>query len=283
MSLTPLCARREPHFTLHHQTELADNYTWLRQKESPEVIAYLSDETAYAESYMQPTKGLQGALYEEMLSHIQETDTSVPYRDGHWLYYTRTVKGLQYAIHCRKASETSPEVVVLDVNELAKGKAFMSLGASSVSPDGNLLAYSTDETGFRQYTMHVRDLRTGVDLLDTAERVGSIVWAADSRTLLYSVEDAETKRQHRIYRHELGAKVEEDALVYEEMDERFNVGIGRTRDRKYLLLELGSHTTMEYRFLPAAEPMNEFRMIAPRVDEQEYFPEHWDGFFFIFG
>ncbi len=286
MSLTeihPPIARREPHSVRYHETDLQDDYHWLRDKSSPEVIAYLTGETAYAEAFLQPTKKLQDSLYEEMISHIQETDISVPYRDGDWLYYTRTVKGLQYPIHCRRSAlaDDSPETALLDVNELAKGKPYMALGAMSVSPDGNLLAYSTDETGFRQYTMHIRDLRTATDLPDSAERVGSIVWASDSQTLFYSIEDETTKRHHQIYRHSLGMSTTSDPCIYQEEDERFNVGLGRTRDRKFLLLEIGSHTTTEYRFLPTAEPTSSFQLIAPRIEEQEYYPDHRNSFFYI--
>jgi len=157
----------------------------------------------------------------------------------------------------------------------------MSVGGMAVSPDGNLLAYSTDSTGFRQYTLHIRDLRTGVDLPDTAERVGSLTWAADSLTLFYSTEDETTKRMDHIFRHTLGTPAAQDEVVLHEPDERFNLGIGKTRDGQYLMIEAASHTTNEYRFLAATEPTGNFSVIAPRLDEQEYYPEHRDGLFFI--
>jgi len=276
--------------TLHGIT-LQDDYRWLREKESPEVIAYLNAENAWTAAAMAPTEALQQKLYAEMLSHIKETDESVPYRMGDWFYSTRTVEGSQYAIHCRRAAASSelnspfdpaqPEQVILDVNLLAEGKPFMSVGSMAVSPDGNLLAYTTDPTGFRQYTLHIRDLRTMRDMTDTAERVGSLAWAADSRTLFYSTEDETTKRQDRIFRHTLGTPVAEDALVLHEEDERFNIGIGRTRDGQYLMIEAGSHTTSEFRFLSTADPAGEFRVIAPRMDDQEYYPAHRDGVFYI--
>lgn len=289
--VTPPTARREPAPTTLHGITLQDDYRWLRDKESPEVIAYLNAENAWTAVAMAPTEALQEKLYGEMLSHIKETDESVPYRMGDWFYSTRTVEGSQYAIHCRRAAgsadlnspfdPTQPEQIILDVNELAEGKPFMSVGSMAVSPDGNLLAYSTDPTGFRQYTLHIRDLRTMADLADTAERVGSLAWAADSRTLFYSTEDETTKRQDRIFRHALGAGASEDALVLHEEDERFNIGIGRTRDGEYLMIEAGSHTTSEFRFLSTADPAGEFRLIAPRIDDQEYYPAHRDGVFFI--
>src|SRR6266702_2731467 len=290
-TVQPPVARRDPTPTTLHGVTLQDDYRWMRDKDSPEVIAYLNAENAYTEAFMAPTKDLQAKLYAEMLSHIKETDESVPYRLGDYFYSTRTVEGSQYSIHCRRPATNpdlnstfdpaQPEQVILDVNELAKGHAFMSLGGMAVSPDGNLLAYSTDNTGFRQYTLHIRDLRTLEDLPDTAERVGSLAWAADSRTLFYSTEDETTKRQDHIFRHSLGAPASEDAIVFHEPDERFNVGIGRSRDELYLLIEAGSHTTNEYRFLSASDPTGDFRLIAPRIDDQEYYPDHRNGLFYI--
>lgn len=281
-------ARREPHPTHLHGQTLEDDYFWLREKESPEVIAYLEAENAYTAAQMAGTETLQDELYREMLSHIKETDTSVPYRDGAWFYYTHTVEGQQYAIHCRREATasrgydpTAAEEVLLNVNDIAVGKPFLSLGGFSISPDGNLLAYTTDETGFRQYTLHLKDLRSGELLPDTAERVGSLTWTPDSAMLFYSVEDEQTKRQNQVFRHVLSGPQSEDTLVFEEADERFNVGVGRTRDRKYLLIESGSHTTTEYRYVEASTPTLEFRIIAERVADQEYSVDHRDGLFYI--
>ena len=286
-STTPPQARREPTPTTLHGQTLEDDYRWLREKSSPETLSYLEAENAYTDAMMKATEPLQKKLYEEMLSHIKETDVSVPYRDRGWFYYVRTVEGSQYPIHCRrlatepKFDESQPEVVLLDVNKLAEGQAFMALGAMTVSPDGWKLAYSTDNTGFRQYTMHVRDLRTGEDLADTAERTGSIAWAADSHTLFYTTEDEVTKRHDHLFRHRLGDAVGDDAVIYEERDERFNLGVGKTRDGKYLLMEAGSHTTNECSYLDAETPGGMFLVIAPRVDEQEYHVEHRDGLFYF--
>jgi oligopeptidase B len=284
-SLVPPIAKREPHPTHLHGQTLEDDYFWLREKDAPEVRAYLEAENAYTEAVMAPTKPLQEDLYREMLSHIKETDTSVPYRDGAYFYYTHTVEGSQYAIHCRRPAApdlsydaTAPEEVLLDVNKLAEGQPFMSLGALSVSPDTTLLAYTTDNTGFRQYTLHVKDLRTGELLSDTAQRVGSLVWAVDSKTILYATEDEQTKRQDRVFRLALGEAAVE---IFEEKDERFNVGVGRTRDRKYLVIESGSHTTSEYRFVDGSTPAADFQLIAERINDQEYFPDHRNGLFYI--
>jgi oligopeptidase B len=289
-TIRPPHARQEPTPTTLHGHTLEDNYRWMRDKASPELIAHLEAENAYTHAVMAPTEKLQATLYAEMLSHIKETDESVPYRDRGWFYYVRTVEGRQYPIHCRRLAsgagsngfdESQPEEILLDVNQLAEGQPFMSVGAMSVSPDGFLLAYSTDNTGFRQYTLHIRDLKTGNDLLDTAERVGSIVWAADSATLFYTTEDEVTKRHDHLFRHRLGDATANDVLVYEEKDERFNLGVGKTRDSRYLLMEAGSHTTSECRFLSAENPGGEFQIIAPRVDEQEYSVDHREGLFYI--
>ncbi|HEX4650427.1 MAG TPA: S9 family peptidase, partial [Granulicella sp.] len=283
----PPVARRNPTSLPLHGTTLEDAYGWMRDKSSSEVIAYLEAENAYTNAAMAPTAALQEKLYGEMLSHIKETDESVPYRMRGWFYYTRTVAGLQYPIHCRRLAvngsydEGQPEQILLDVNQLAEGQPFMAVGTMAISADDHLLAYSTDNTGFRQYTLHIRDLRTGNDLPDTALRVGSITWAADAKTLLYTTEDEVTKRHDHLFRHTLGAPTSEDVVVYEEKDERFNLGVGKTRDGKYLLMEAGSHTTSECWFLSAETPAGEFQLIAPRLDDQEYYPDHRDGLFFI--
>jgi oligopeptidase B len=286
-TIRPPRAREESTPTTLHGQTLEDNYRWMRDKSSPELLAYLEAENTYTRSVMAPTEQLQVKLYGEMLSHIKETDESVPYRDKGWFYYVRTVEGRQYPIHCRrlatsrKFDESQPEEILLDVNQLAEGQPFMAVGGMTVSPDGFKLAYSTDNTGFRQYTLHVRDLQTGVDLPDTALRVGSIAWAADSATLFYSTEDEVTKRHNYLFRHRLGDAVTQDVVVYEEKDERFNVGVDKTRDCKYLLIESGSHTTSEWQFLSAHTPEGEFRIIAPRMEEQEYVVDHRHGLFYI--
>jgi len=283
----PPHARQEPTPTTLHGQTLEDNYRWMRDKSSPELLAHLEAENAYTSSMMADTEQLQAKLYTEMLSHIKETDESVPYLQRGWFYYVRTVEGSQYQIHCRrlatstKFDESQPEQILLDVNQLAVGQPFMAVGGMSVSPDGFKLAYSTDNTGFRQYTLHIRDLKTGKDLPDTAERVGSMTWAADSTTLFYTTEDEVTKRHDHLFRHRLGDAATSDVIVYEEKDERFNLGVGKTRDGKYLLMEAGSHTTSECRFLAADSPYGKFQMIAPRVDDREYSVDHRDGLFYI--
>jgi oligopeptidase B len=289
----PPVARIAPKETVLHGTTLRDDYAWLRDKESPEVRTYLEAENAYSDAVMAPLAPLRDELYKEMLSHVKQTDVSVPFRDGQWWYYSRTEENLQYAISCRKRGGTgsspdangphseAPEQVILDGNKLAEGHSFFAIGATDISDDGRWLAYTTDTTGFRQYTLHIKDLETGETLTGVVERVGSVVWAADNRTLFYSVEDEEQKRQYQLWRHELGSDHAQDVLVYQDDDERFNLGAGRTRDGKYIILESASHITSECRVLAADNPTGSFTLIAAREDEHEYSVDHRNGFWFI--
>src|SRR6266481_4542594 len=277
----PPVAKKAPKTTEINGRTMVDNYYWLRDKKNPEVKAYLEAENAYTDAVMKPTEGLQKKLYDEMLSRIKETDIEVPYKEGDYFYYSRTEAGKQYQIHCRKkGGMDAPEEVVLDVNEMAKGQKFMSLGAYSVSDDGNLLAYTTDNTGFRQYTLALKDLRTGKMLPDHAERVGSVVWANDNRTIFYSVEDDTTKRQYQVYRHAAGTSGS-DKLAFEEKDEKFDVYAGKTRSKAYILLFSASHTTSEVRYIPAGEPAAEWKVMQPRKQNVEYIPDHNGNFFYI--
>jgi oligopeptidase B len=266
---------------------LTDDYAWLRDKDNPEVTAYLEAENAYADAVMAPCSALREELYQEMLSHIKQTDISVPYRDGVYWYYSRTEEGLQYAILCRKKgsfsgpNEDAEEEVLLDGNVLAEGQAFFAIGAMDVSDDGKWLAYTVDFTGFRQYTLYIKDLETGELLPGSVQRVGSVVWAADNFYLFYTVEDEQQKRQFELYRHMRGTPYAADVLVFEETDERFNIGAGKTRDGKYIVMESASHTASESRALAADEPEGEFTVICPREDEHEYSVDHRNGLWFI--
>jgi oligopeptidase B len=290
MTPTPLppapIARKDHKETLLHGVVLTDDYAWLRNKEDPEVAAYLEAENAYAEAFMAPLAGLREDLYQQMLSHIKQTDVSVPFHEGAWWYYTRTEEGLQYPVHCRthgspSATEDTPEQIILDGNQLAKGHAFFSIGATDITDDGRWLAYTTDTTGFRQYSLHIKDLVTGETLPGEVERVGSVVWAADNLTLFYTVEDEEQKRQYQLWRHMRGTPYAADVLVYQDDDERFNLGAGRTRDGKFIVLESASHTTSESRVLPANEPQASFSIVSPRKEEHEYSIDHRNGLWFI--
>src|SRR5450432_464424 len=277
----PPVAKKVPHVTDINGHKLTDNYFWLRDKPNPEVRAYLEAENAYTDAVMKPTEPFQKKLYAEMLGRIKETDVDVPYKEGDYFYYSRTEAGKQYQIRCRrKGSMDAPEEVILDINELAKGQVFMSVAAFEVSPDAGLLAYSYDNTGFRQYTLAVKDLRTGKTLLDHAERVGSVVWANDSQTIFYTQEDEVAKRQYRLYRH-TASSTTPDPLVYEEKDERFDVSAFKTRSQTYIFMVSGSHTTTEARYISAIDPTAEWKIIEPRKKGVEYYPDHNGDSFYI--
>ncbi len=275
--LKPPVARREPVEHVLHGDRRVDHYAWLRHKENPEVIAYLKVENAYTDAFLKPTEKFQEKLYQEMLGRILQTDLSVPYKLRGYLYFTRTEEGRQYAFHCRRRDADGwTEELLLDLNLLAEGHPFLGLGSFEVSEDNQLLAYSIDNTGFRQYVLQVKDLRTGTTSPERFERVTSAAWASDNRTLFYTVEDETTKRSHRLYRHVLGS-TEPDPLLYEETDERFRIEVERTRSGAFLLLTIASHTASEVRFLRADRPTGEFRLVAPREDNHEYYADHHPG------
>lgn len=276
----PPMAEKKTKTTNIHGVTLVDDYFWLREKTNPAVMAHLKAEDAFAESLMKHTAPLQEKLYNEMLSHIKQTDTQVPYRQGDHFYYTRTEEGKQYPIFCRrKGSLEAAEEIVVDVNELAKGQKFMSLGTFSVSDDGNLLAFSTDNTGYRQYTLQVKDLRNGQILAEKIERVNGVIWASDNKTFFYVTEDAVTKRSDKFFRHVVGT--DKYDLVYEEKDEIFDIGPGRSRDKAVIFLHSFSKTSTEARYLMASEPNSELKVILPRQPEHEYDADYRNGLFYI--
>ena len=237
--LQPPATEKKPKITEINGDRLVDNYFWLREKTNPAVIAHLEAENAYTAAVMKPTEALQEKLYNEILSHIKQTDVNVPYRQGDYFYYSRTKEGLQYPIFYRKkGSLEANEEMILDQNELGKGQKFMSLGALLPSDDGNLLAFSTDNTGYRQYILQIKDLRTGEILPEKIERVDSVVWATDNKTLFYVTEDAVTKRNDKLFRHALGS--DKYDLLYQEKDELFDIGVGRTRDKAIIFVEAAS-------------------------------------------
>jgi len=273
-------AQKVPRVNVIHGERRVDDYFWLRDREDPSVAAYLAAENTYTDAILARTKPLQETLYREMLGRIKETDMRVPYRKGSFFYYSRTEEGRQYPIYCRRRDEPgAAEEITLDLNLLAEGRPFLSLGAYSVSDDARLLAFSIDDVGFRQYTLQVKDLTTAALLPLRVSKVTSVAWAADGQTLFYVVEEDATKRPYRLYRHRLGGDLHE--LVHEEPDEAFNIGVGRTRSLRYLILGLGSHTTSEARFLPADDPQGEWKVVAPRIHEQEYDVDHHGEHFWI--
>ena len=263
-----------------HDDTMIDEYFWLREKSNPEVIAHLEAENAYAEALMKPTAALQDKLYKEMVGHIKETDVTVPYSWNGYFYYSRTEQGKQYPINCRKkGSLDAKEEVVLDQNEMAKGLKFFSVGAFVPSDDGNLLAYSSDTTGYRQYKLQIKDLRTGQTLPELFERVGNVAWATDNKTIFFTTEDATTKRSDKFFRHVLGS--DKTDLIFEEKDELFDIGAGRSRDKAVILLGSESKTSTEWLYLPANNPTAELKIISPREADHEYNVDHRGDLFYI--
>jgi oligopeptidase B len=279
-SAVPPVAERRPRVDTLHGEVRQDDYFWLRVKSDPAVRAYLEAENAYAEALLAPLAPLREQLYREMLARIKQTDLSVPYQRGTHLYYTRTVEGQQYPIFARKRTvANAPEQVTLDLNRMAEGQTFMSVSSYEISDDENLLAYTFDSTGYRQYAMRVKDLRTGALLPSRAARVTSVAWAADNRTIFYTVEDSITKRSFRMYRHTLGSA--RDTLLYEERDERFSVYVDRSRSQQYVFLYVGSLTSGEQYYVPAGAPTARWTLIAPRRENIEYDADHHGDRFYI--
>src|SRR5436190_12836515 len=278
--LQPPVTEKKPKTTEINGDRLVDNYFWLREKNNPAVIAHLEAENAYAAAVMKPTEGLQEKLYNEILSHIKQTDNSVPYRWGDYFYYTRTVEGKQYPIYCRKrGSLDGPEQILLDLNEMAQGQKFMSIGSFAPSDDGNILAYSTDNTGYRQYTLQFKNLTTGEILPEKVQRVDNVAWANDNKTIFYVTEDDVTKRNDKLFRHVLGTDKYE--LIYNEKDELFDIGVGRSRDKAVILLGAYSKTSTEFQYIPASDPNAPWKVVLPRQADHEYDVDHRGDLFYI--
>ncbi len=271
-----------PHVTELHGDRLVDDYHWLRDREDPRVRALLEEENRYTAERMRPTEDLQRRLFAEMKGRIQETDQSVPVKDGPFWYYSRNVEGLQYAIHARKPTLESAEQVLLDENALAEGHPYFELLAYDPSPDQTLLAYATDTTGNEVYTLVVKDLATGKLLPDRIEQVSSsFEWSEDGTTLFYTRMDA-AHRPNRLFRHRLGSDPQKDVLLYEEKDEAFFLYLSKTRSKRYLVMHASSITQDEYHVLAADDPTGAFRVIQPRTAGLEYdLGHHGDHFYFV--
>ncbi|KZX20207.1 S9 family peptidase [Rathayibacter tanaceti] len=282
-------ARRVPLERRHHGDLVVDQYEWLRQKESPEVIAHLEAENAYTEAVLAPLAPLRETLFEEIRSRTKETDLSVPVREGAWWYFSRSYEGRQYAVHCRAPISgpddwTPPSIadgavldgeqVVLDGNAEADGHDFFSLGSFDLSADGRYLLYGTDVEGDERYTLRIRDLSTGEDLPDVIEGTGGgATFGADERYVFYPTVD-ESWRPDTVWRHAVGTDSTADEVVFAEPDERYWIGIGLTRSRRFLVIEIGSKITSECLLLDASDPTGDFRSVWPRREGVEYEVEH---------
>jgi oligopeptidase B len=282
--MKPPVAKKEPKVLKIHGYEIVDDYAWMRdrnEKKDPAVIKYLEEENAYTEANMGKHKPFVDALYKEMLGRVKQTDLSVPYRMGDYWYFNKTEEGKQYPTYLRSRSKDGsvPEVL-LDQNKMAEGFKYFAVSAFEPSDDGNFLLYSIDTTGYRQYTLQIKDLRTGNVLPDKIERVTSVEWSPDGRFVFYAQEDPVSKRTDKIWRHTVGANGK-DELVFEERDVLFNIGIGRSRDKKVYFIGSFAKTMREYYYLPAGDVTGKFKSITPRREGHEYSADFDNGEFYI--
>lgn len=281
--IQPPVAKIQPKVTIIHGDTLIDNYFWLRDRSNPEVIKYLEQENTYTAKMTRQNRYLQKKLYREMLRRIKETDISVPAQRDDYFYYTRTEKGKQYPIYCRKHGDlNAPEEVLLDQNELARGHKYLHIGVYAVSPNHQLLAYSIDTNGSEEYTLFFKDLQRNQLLPDTIKNTSyDFEWANDNQTVFYTTLD-HIKRPDKLWRHRLGTGTQSDVLIFHEPDEKYNVGIQKTRNNQYLFLTLQSNITSEVHYLNANQPEGTFKIIAPRREGVEYaVDQHGDRFYII--
>lgn len=273
----PPVAPRRPHRLETHGDARVDDWFWLRDRNDPDVIAYLEAENAYTTTVLAPTESLRQTIYDEIVARVQETDVSPPTRRGDWDYFVRTKEGSQYAVHGRRPrgrADGVEESVLLDENLLAQGREYFALGGAKVSPDQTLLAYAVDFDGNERFELRVRDLTTGIDLDDVvADTYYGLAWANDNRTLFYVRPDAAT-RPYQVWRHSLGSPTTDDVLVYEDADDHFFVSVGRTRTGEYLLISSASKTTSEIRFVSTDDPTATPELVAAREPGVEYSVDH---------
>jgi oligopeptidase B len=276
----PIAAVR-PHIVESPNGARTDEYYWLRDdsRASPDVIGYLEAENAYKAAMTEHTRALEDRVYEEIIGRIKQDDSTVPYRlRGHW-YYTRYETGQEYPVYARKAGTLdAPEQVMLDVNQMAQGHGFFQVGSSAIAPDNNLLAFTEDPVGRRQYTLRIKNLATGELLPDRIENVDpSLAWTADSRSILYLEKDPETLLARRVRRHVLGTDAARDTLIYEQDDDSFYTSVGTTKDERYITIFARSTVSTEMRYADASDPALAFRVFLPRERDLEYYPDHLDG------
>ncbi len=281
--MKPPIAKKETKITKVSGYELKDDYFWLRDRnkeKSPAVLEYLNAENKYTNSFMDQHKGFVDNLYKEMLGRIKQDDTSVPYKKGDFWYFTQTEEGKQYPVYYRsKAKDGKNAEVLLDQNAMAKGFKYFAIGEFDVSDDGNMLAFATDTTGYRQYTLQFKDLRTGKIMPEKIERVTSVAWANDNKTVFYVTEEEVEKRSDKLFRHEVGT--EKNDLLFEEKDPLYNVGVSKTRDDKMIMLASFAKTSREYRYIPADKPMSDWKVVVPRSEGHEYAVDHYGDEFYI--
>ena len=266
----------------HDQVRI-DDYYWMNNREDPQVISYLKSENDYNEKMTAHTKEFQTKLFNEMKGRIKEDDKSVPYKlNGYW-YLTRFEKGKDYPIYSRKKeSLDAPEEILFDVNEMAEGYDYYSLGGLNVSPDNKLIAFGVDTLSRRKYTLQIKNLETGEILpLKIETTTGGSTWANDNKTLYYTKKDDQTLRSNQIFKHILGTSPSNDQLVFEEEDETFSTYIYKSKSKKYLIIGSSSTLTSEYRILNADTPEGEFKIFQPRERGLEYGISHFEDYFYV--
>lgn len=279
---SPPRAPKHPHEHGDHKHTRMDDYHWLRERENPEVIAYLKAENEYAEKSMKGVKNLREELFEEIVGRIPQKDISAPYLMRGYAYYRRYEEGKEYAIHCRRRIEGQPEEVMIDGNERARNHPFYQIGGLEVSDDNRLIAFGEDVVSRRIYTIRFKDLEQGKMLKDELTgTAGSVVWAQDNQTVFYSRKDPETLRSYQIYRHRFGTVQSQDVLVYEEKDETFYTYVRRSNSGKYIFICSKSTMTSEYRYVDAASPESDPRIFQERKRGLEYDVEHGEEVFYV--
>lgn len=275
----PPIAPKKPRDVTVHEDKRVDDYFWLREKENPDVRAYLEQENAYTEAVLAPAKELRNALFQEMRARIKEDDSSAKTPYLGYVYYTRTEKDKQYAIYCRAKDEpAAPEEILLDLNALGAGKPYIAIGQYRISDDGKRLAYSIDWTGYRQYEVFVMDLATHATVPQQIGKVSDLEWASGSDVLYYVTEN-EAKRSDQLHRWTLGTAKHE--LLYTEPDELYNLEIKRTRDSRYMICEAASKLTTEVRVARADDPAGGLKVLLPRAGNHEYHADFRDGKFYF--
>ncbi len=282
-NMTPPIAKKEAKVLKIHGYEITDNYAWLRDrndKKNPEIIKFLEENNTYTENAVKSSIDLQKNLYDEMVGRLKQTDTSLPTKIGKYWYYNRTETGKNYPIFCRKqGTMEGKEEVLLDQNEMAKGLKYFAIAEFSVSEDGNMLAFSTDSTGYRQYTLQFKDLQSGNILPNKIERVTSADWANDNKTIFVVTEDAVSKRSNILWKHDVATNKTEK--LFEETDELFNVGVGKTRDKKVIFLQSSAKTSDEFRWISADLPKSDWKIVLPREENHQYSVDHYGDKFYI--
>ena len=268
--------------TLHGHTRV-DNYYWLNERENPKVLKYLEAENAYTRAVMKPLEPLEQKLYGELVGRIKQTDLSVPYREDGYYYYARYEEGKDYPVYCRKkGSLEGAEEVLLNVNEMAQGHGYYSVGGLEVSPDNRMLSYGVDTVSRRKYSLRFKNLATGETLPDEiVNTTGAAAWAGDNKTVFYTQIDDTTLRPQKIFRHVLGTPAETDVLIFHEADETFTVEAYTTKSKRFIFIASSHTLSNEYRFIPADKPMAEFKIFQPRERDLEYGVDHYGDKFYV--